>query len=351
MANPFETYGHRTYRTEDKILFFKQLSVLLSSGISLMQSLELLSGNPRSSLYPICRLLSYSLQQGYTLATAMTLQQDFFSQLAITLTSAGEKSGQLPFVLAEIADYYRQAEALRTFVTKVTLYPAIVILLAIVVLGFFLIYILPSIAETVAALQGKPTPFLSKVLTVKVYLEKHFPSLMAAMTLCLSGLSYYREPLKRLLLRLPLINSLNYKIQEIRFCKLLALLLNSGFSITEAISISAATLEAPDSSSQLQYFQQKLSQGLEPSLAARCLPKLFSPLTIEFLGIGTAAGNLPQMLEEAASIQEQGLRRQLIKLKELIGPSLLILAALLTAAVICSALEPLFNLFTAIPEY
>lgn len=351
MASPQALKIRSNYSTKDKILFYQQLSILLSSGITLMQGLQLLSKDKRSKFSPICTLLSHSLQQGYPLSTAMQLQKSFFSPLAITLAGAGEKSGQLVFVLEEIANYYKQTEALKGFLLKAALYPALLLSAAFLVLLFFLLYILPAIAATVASLQGTPTPFLQRVLEFKTFVDDHSNLLLA--TISTSGLLLHaqRDRLKPLLLRLPPFHGLFYSLQEIRFCKLLALLLNSGFSITEGISLAASTLDKDGSSLQLRYFSQKLNQGMGPSAAARCLPRLFSQQTIDFLEIGAASGNMPKMLQEAAKLQEEGLRRRLMQLKELLGPSLLLIAALLTAAVICSALEPLFNLFTAIPEY
>lgn len=351
MASPQVLKIASHYSSRDKILFYQQLSILLSSGITLMQGLQLLSKDEHSKFYPICILLSHSLQQGYPLSTAMQLQKNFFSPLAITLAGAGEKSGQLIYVLEEIANYYKQTEALKSFLLKAALYPALLLSAALLVLLFFLLYILPAIAATVASLQGTPTPFLQNVLNFKAFVDNHSFLLLTAAAITGVTLHAQRSRLKPLFLRLPPFHGLFYRLQEIRFCKLLALLLNSGFSITEGISLAASTLDKDSNTLQLRYFSQKLNQGMGPSAAARCLPRLFSRQTIDFLEIGAASGNMPKMLQEAAKLQEQELRRRLMQLKELLGPSLLLVAALLTAAVICSALEPLFNLFTAIPEY
>lgn len=349
MANLFS--NSYSYSNQDKILFYRQLTVLLESGLSIMQCLKILSKDTRSSFSPICSLLMHSLQQGYTLAKAMTLQSCFFSQLAVTLVDAGEKSGQLIFVLKELANYYKQTEAIKNYVLRAALYPALLLTIAGSILIFFMLYVLPNIAETISSIQGSPSVFLQRILVIKIFLKENFWLLISSLLVLLLCLAKYKKQLVSFVFKLPFLNKFAYRLQEIRFCRLLALLLDSGFSITEAITISTATLEHKEDLSQLIYFRKKLSQGMEPSVAARCIPKLFSPLTIDFLAIGSSAGKLPEMLKEAATIQEQRLRLQLMRLKELLGPSLLLIAALLTAAVICSTLEPLFNLFTAIPEY
>ena len=341
----------KRYSNQEKILFYKQLAVLLSSGLTLLQALQLMGSSPDSRLVPICRLLEHSLQQGLSLSAAMLLQKDFFPSLAVTLVSAGEKSGQLTTMLKETARYYQQLEDLRDFVVKAALYPAFLLATAGGVLLFFLFYVLPIIASTVSSLQGKPSGFLQGVLAVKAFIGNYLPVLLMLLLFSGTAIYSYKQILQQTLLQLPILRTLRHTLLEIRFCRLLSLLLNSGISITKAVSLTASTLDDQSKSSQLNYFNQKLSQGMDPTTAARYLPGLFSPLTLELLSIGTNAGNLPQMLEEAGNIQEQRLQQQLTKIKELLGPSLLLIAALLTAAVICSALEPLFDLFTAIPEY
>ena len=140
-------------------------------------------------------------------------------------------------------------------------------------------------------------------------------------------------------------------VQEIRFCKLLALLLNSGLNITTAAEEAGRVFSDKRRLAQLHLFRQSLMRGVDMGTAAQRAAEIFSPLTAEFIAVGAATGCLPRMLTEAAQILEQDLRGRLEQFRELFAPMLLLIAALLTALVVCSVMGPLFDLFTALPEY
>ena len=313
----------------------------------LLQGLQLLAKRKSSPLTTVYQLLCYQLQQGQTLTTALTQQKDFFPPLAVALVAAGEKSGQLPAVLEEIYQHYQQREELRSFLLKTALYPLFLLGTAGCVLLFFLLYVLPLIAGTVLSLKGQASPLLQYTLQLSAFAQEHtLPLLLLAvllLTLCYSG----RRQLGKLLLRLPPVQHCQQQLAEARFCKLLALLLTSGLPLSEAVPLAAQTLSDLQQQS-CRFFEHRLQEGVPLSNAVQ-LPGLFAPATQELLTLGAATGYLPRMLQEAARLQEQELRQKLTTFKELFGPSLLLVAALLTAAVICTALQPLFQLFTAIP--
>ena len=128
-------------------------------------------------------------------------------------------------------------------------------------------------------------------------------------------------------------------------------MLNSGLNITVAVEEAGKTFTDEARRGQLYLFRQSLLRGVDIGTAAQRAGCIFSPLTREFIAIGAATGCLPKMLNEAAGILEQDLQSKLEKFRELFAPVLLLIAALLTALVVCSVMGPLFDLFTALPEY
>jgi type IV pilus assembly protein PilC len=138
---------------------------------------------------------------------------------------------------------------------------------------------------------------------------------------------------------------------EIRFCKILSMLLDKGINITEAVELAAATIRQKERVRQLKIFNAALRRGEAISTALGTATEMFSPLTSELIVIGAETGYLPKLLNEAANILEQDLRDRLEKLREILAPILLLMAAIVTATVVCSVVGPLFELFSALPEY
>ena len=335
---------------KQRIMFFKQLAVIVDSGIPLLHGLELL--NRRSSgLSSVCVTLMRQLRSGNSLSGAMAHCGSFFPHLSVTLTAAGEQSGQLNQTLAETASYYERQLEMKQFIYKAALYPLFLLGTSMLVLLFFLFYVLPMLAAAYASMQAAPNGFLLMAMNLLDYCRDQLPFLLVAGAAAICAVVSSLPRIKNWALKLPVIGRMYNLVLEARFCKLLALLLNSGLNITDAVAAAAGTIEDKAWQRELKLFGGRLQRGMEIGLAARGAGGIFSNLTLELIAVGAASGCLPQMLVEAAQIAEQDVRSQLERFKEVLAPLLLLVAALITAAVVCAVIGPLFNLFTALPEY
>lgn len=304
-----------------------------------------------SKLVSVCQRLIIDLKAGKTLTIAMKHNPDFFPPLVTALINAGEKSGELPKVLTALVQYYNKQKELKGFIQKTLIYPSLLILTASVVLLFFLLYVLPLLASTYIAMQAQPSTLLKFILKISTFIKEYY-ALMPVITASVCYIIYYSFPLMhKLLLKVPWIKKSYQLLMEARFCKLLALLLNSGINITNAVSIAGATITAKTMLPKLQLLETYLQRGIEISTAFNHSLGLFTPLTEEMLNIGASTGYLPEMLEEAAKIAETELQERLEKVHELLAPLLLLVAAAFTAGIVYAVMEPLFDLFTVIPEY
>lgn len=275
----------------------------------------------------------------------------FFPELVIGLVNAGEQSGELNTVLDGLVKYYTQQKELKGYIIKALIYPLFLIFTAICVLIFFLLYVLPALASTYEAMQAKPSESLQFIIKISNTIKLYYPLIIAA--LCAVGLYIYQNIalLATKLTKLKGCRELYTLHLEIRFCRLLALLLNSGINITEAVKIASSTITDKSINAKLELFRGYLQKGVDISVAVEHSLGLFSPLTEELIAIGALAGDLPKMLTEAATMSENDFRERLDQLRELLAPTLLIMAAVLIAGIVFTVLAPLFDLFTAIPEY
>lgn len=336
---------------KQKIVFFKQLAVILNSGVPLLKGMELLKERTDFSIGMVCEKLGDHLREGMSLANAMQECGKAFQNLAVTLVAAGERSGELNTVLLELAEYYKRQQAMKQFFFKATIYPLFLLGASFGVLIFFLLYVLPMLATVYSGLGAQPTEFLRLAISFNEFALAHDVELSVAL-LVIAVLGYrQRDLFVAFCLELPVISKVHAMILEIRFCKLLALLLDKGISITKAVDVATATIKGKKRIRQLRLFSLALHRGEAISLAVGRVTELFSPITAELIAIGAETGYLPKLLNEAAEILEQDLQERLEKIKELLSPLLLLLAALIIALVICSVIGPLFELFTVLPEY
>ncbi len=330
-------------------MFFRQLAVILQSGLPLLRAMELLRSRLDNGQMSVCYRLRQRLVRGSALAEAMAQEPTFFPQLAVKLVAAGEVSGQLWAVLQQLAAYYEEQEELRRFVVKAAIYPLFLLGAAACVLLFFLLYVLPVLTEVYASMRVQPQGMLAALLQLHVWLGGH-PWLSLALAAAGILLLVF---LGRRGLRWALGHSWSGNfyglIYEVRFCKLLALLLDSGLNITQAVAMVAETADDKRYRAQLLLLNGRLQRGLDLSTALTGAAGLFSPLTQALLDVGAATGYLPHMLREAARIGEDDLRIKLAKIREVLAPMLLLAAALVIAAVVSAVVSPLLEMMSALP--
>lgn len=333
------------FTIRQRVVFFRQLALILNSGLSLLQGLELIEKRSDKDTRRICISLQRCLVRGSSLAEAMRDNKQFFSQLAIALTMVGEESGRLSEVLMELAAYYSKQDELKAMLVKASLYPLFLLLTSLVVLSFFLGYVLPILGNAYLSLQVRPQGLLSLLLVLN---EVDIISGKTALFILLAALAlavYERQRLWDYLLATPPFWSIYKMVLELRFCKLLSLMLNSGVDITRAVELCEKAMGNNNSTyCFVKLFNQRLQRGMDIGSAISGCSSFLSPMTIELVTVGAATGYLPEMLEEAAKIGEQELHSKLDNLRELLAPCLLLVAAVVTGAVVCSIVEPLFGL-------
>ena len=340
----------RGYTSMERMLFLRQLALILQSGLPLLQGMELLRRRLHKRLRLLCYHVYQLLQHGSSLAEAMEQEPLFFAPLTVQLVRAGELSGQLHAVLEELASYYQQQEELRGHVIKAALYPLFLLAAAGCVLLFFLLYILPVLANVYAGMGIKPTGSMAALLGAHAWLWDNAGLALGA-ALCLGmGLWRYGRKIGSWLLSRSWCGNFYYLLYEIRFCKLLALLLDSGLNITVAVRVIAQTMQGSPFAKQLLVLESRLRRGVDISSAMLGAAGLLSPLTLDLLGVGASTGCLPQMLREAARLRQEDLQRKLARGKEILAPLLLLIVALVIAVVVCTVLGPLLEMLNALPQ-
>ncbi|WP_405380243.1 type II secretion system F family protein [Phascolarctobacterium sp.] len=340
----------RGYAVRQRVLFFRQLALVLRSGLPLLQAMALLEERLGKKLLPVCLHLRRLLARGSTLAEAMAQEPSFFSLLAVRLTAAGEVSGRLDTVLDSLADYYEQQEHWRDFAIKTALYPLLLLVAAGCVLVFFLFYVLPVLASAYAGMNVQPRGVLALLLGVRRFLTFHPGKALLLGTTLLSVFVLGMRLLWQRYSQSSKQGNIFRLMLEVRFCKLLGLLLDSGVHITKAVALIAATMGKLPYGRSLLLLNNRLERGMDLATALTGATVLLSPMSRDLVGVGAATGCLPKMLLEAARLGEQDLVTRAAKIKEVVGPLLLLCAAVIIGAVVCAVLGPLLEMISAMPE-
>ena len=339
------------FSSKERASFYKQLATLLDAGIPIVKGIGMLTWRLGKKYKPVCKRLTLSLQNGYPLSYAMSLQPEAFTEMNISVIEAGEASGQISRVLLSLSDFYKQQNKLIKLVRNVCIYPGFLLFLAVLTFLFFGVKLVPSFAELYHSLGVKETPLLQILLSISDLLQNHAAAIFCVFMAGCRLLLLQRSKVLTLLMYLPGIGSLRHSFLEISFTRLLALMLDSGIAFPEAVLRASVTLTDASMKNNAKKFSENVLRGIGIAEAAMQSGNLFSQTGLEFLSIGESSGDLPDMLTEFAEIQEQELFTRLRDVKAVLEPVLVVLIAMMIFTVMAVMLSPLFDLMTRIPEY
>ncbi|MFR1481734.1 type II secretion system F family protein [Phascolarctobacterium faecium] len=326
---------------KERSRFFQQLAAMIGSGIPLCRALELLKTRCPVSLTNVCCLL----------IAAMKKHVHIFRPVTVSVIEAGEQGGILQEMLSELAVYFGQKEEINRFLKNICLYPCLVLSLAIVTGCLFVVKLLPLFADLYQSFDLVPTLPLQVMMFVREIAVKYWQAAASLSLFILYYLWQRRYSLLKWCFCLPLIAGYRQTFLEIRFCKILSLLLNSGISLPVSIKTAAAGSADKKMTAKAMLFSEAIVRGSDITKAAALASPLFSSLTIEFLIVGESSGALATMLKEAALLLEQDFTASLKNFKVLLEPVLLIIISLVIGAMIFTVASPLLTFLTEIPEY
>lgn len=344
-------FGTKQLTDKQKSLFFGRLSSLVSKGIPLLRSLEIIEENSTDKIGMICSLLATDLEKGMPFAVAIRKQLPAFSPLAAQIAEAGEISGQLALLMGELSGYYLKEKETKGFLINACLYPSLVFTLTLLTMGYFFFAVLPMFGTIYEALSVTPGKFLTGILELSNFL-KQAPSLLLLLFLgFMAAMVVWHKKIPSLLLKLPFVKKYHKTFLEIRYCRLLGLLLTSGITLPRALVLADGTLQSGTLKSQGRQIREKVIRGYSLGEAASLHEGIFSPVTREFIVIGENGGNLDTMLVETANILSGDLETELKNFKVLLEPVLLLVLAVIVGSGFCLFLAPIYDLLTKFTEF
>ncbi len=354
-TSPIARYGilgrifRRSVTVKEKILFTKQLAILLKSGIPLLQAIELLTDQFEGQLRIILVNVKDNIKEGISLADALKKYPRVFETIYIQLVRAGEASGQLEIILERLTEYLERREELAKKVRGALQYPLMQLVVAGLVVGILLTFVVPQMTENFVA-QGKklpgPTQFL---VTISNFITGHYFILIGSLIALVSLFMYWRSTpkgayaLDKLKLRLPLIKYLSKTNAVVQFSYTLGMLLEGGVHLSEALDIvvqitdNRILADALNKARDKIVKQGKIAQYLEQT-------GIFPPIAIYLIKTGEQTGQLDSMLLTVAQNYEEELKELTDRLTALLGPLMLIVMAVIVGFIVLAVALPVMQM-------
>lgn len=331
-------------------LITRQLATLLSASLTLEQALSaLIEQSENETARQVLAGVRAEVLGGQTFAKALGRYSSIFPELYRALVTAGEASGELGRVMLRLADYTESRQALRQKVVLAFVYPAIVTLVALLVVGGLLIYVVPQVIG-VFEQSHQTLPFLTRALIwVSAALQQAWGYLL--LLAVASGVTIHfvlRQPRLRYrahlyLLRLPVLGRLVRGINTARMASTMAILAGSGVPLMAGLTAAAGVVnnlpmrQAVDDAAKMVREGVSLSRALSVS-------GYFPPLLVHLIASGEASGQLDVMLERAAAQQEQEVGNYTSILTSLLEPVLILTMGIVVLLIVLAILMPIIDM-------
>jgi general secretion pathway protein F len=343
-------WGKRAFTTNQRAVWTRQLAGLVSAGLPLERALSSLADEAETPAQrDVVATIRAEVNGGKALGVALAQHPREFSDIFIAVVSAGEQSGQLGLVLERLADDLEEQQNLSSKLLGAALYPAIVSIVALVIVLFLLAYVVPQIANVFAG-SKQALPLLTRImLTLSDAVRTYGWLVLIAI---ISGAIFtryawtkpaFRSKADALWLRLPVLGRMSRGYNAARFASTLAMLAAAGVPILKALQAAAETLSNHAMRDDALEALTLVREGA-PLASALARNQRFPALLSMFARLGEQTGKLPHMLDRAAVQLRTEVQRRALQLATLLEPLLIVAMGLVVMLIVLAVLMPIIQL-------
>jgi len=334
------------------MIFTRQLATLIDAGLPLVRSLDVLEKQEKHpTLKAALREMADAIQSGSTFAEALAQHPKIYNKLYVNMAKAGEIGGVLDKVLLRLAEFMEKAQRIKSKVASAMVYPMVVMVMAIGILTFLMIFIIPKFKEIFTdLLEGQALPPLTEfVMSISTMMTTRLPYLVGGVVLIVILIKLMaRTPkgaaiLDRIKLKLPVFGVLISKTAIGRFARTLGTLMSSGVPVLQALNIVRDTSGNQVIANAVSQIHDAVKEGenMAPPIEAT---KIFPPMVISMVQVGEETGDLPEMLMKIADTYDEEVDNTVAGLTSIIEPILIVFLAVVVGTIVISLFLPLISI-------
>ena len=343
-------FSSRIFNATGLAIWTRQVAGLVSSGLPLERALTALTDESEDERQRnLLASLRAEVNAGSTFAKALSQHPREFSNIYTAVIGAGEQSGSLGQVLERLADDLEEQQALKSKLIGAALYPAIVTLVAIVIVLFLVGYVVPQVANVFAGTK-RALPFLTvAMLAISDFVRSYGWLMLIGLVLIVLGMQLalknekFREKFDAAWLNIPLIGKLARGYNAARFASTLAMLATAGVPILKSLQAAAQTLSNTAMRADAMDALVLVREGA-PLASALAQKKRFPGIVGMFARLGEQTGQLPLMLSRAAKQLSTEVQRRAMHLATILEPLLIVAMGLIVMLIVLAVLLPIIQL-------
>lgn len=341
-------------KEEDIIIFARQFSTMIDAGLPIIQCLEILQAQQDNTTFKkMLKNIKESVESGQTLAEALKKFPDQFDNLFVNMIAAGEAGGILDVILRRLSAYLEKAARLKRQVKGAMTYPIVTMLIAVVVVGVILVFVIPVFEEMFSDF-GKALPAPTQVVVgASRFVKSNILLIIGFIFLFMFAFrKFYKTEKGRalvddLILKLPVFGILIRKVAVARFTRTMGTMLASGVAILEALDVVAKTAGNKTIEKAIYTVRSAIAEGqtiADPLSETGVFPQMVCSM----IAVGESTGAIDAMMEKIADFYEEEVDQAVDNLTALIEPFMLVFLGTVIGGLVVSMYLPIFQLAGAV---
>jgi type IV pilus assembly protein PilC len=341
-------------KTRDIVIFTRQFSTMINSGLPLVQALDILSKQTdNKALASVTREVVFDVESGHTLADALRKHPKAFTDLYVNMVAAGEAGGILDTILMRLATFMEKNDALVRKVKGAMIYPGVIVSVAFIAVTTLLLFVIPVFQKMFGEV-GLALPMPTRIVIGASNLLKGYWWLMggcaAAAAVFLQR--FYSMPdgkltIDRILLRVPILGDVLRKSAVSRFTRTLGTLISSGVSILDGLEITAKTAGNRVIQDAIMASRASIAGG-DTIAQPLAKSKVFPPMVISMISVGEQTGGLDEMLSKIADFYDEEVDAAVSGLLAALEPIMIVFLGVIVGGMVIAMYLPIFDMINAV---
>jgi type IV pilus assembly protein PilC len=346
--------GGGSIKMRDIVIFTRQFSTMINSGLPLVQALDILAKQSENkTLQEVTRAVVFDVESGNTVADALSKHPKAFSDLYVNMVAAGEAGGILDTILMRLATFMEKNDALVRKVKGAMIYPGVIMTVAAVAVSVLLIFVIPTFAKMFESV-GLTLPLPTRiVIMMSDFLLGYWWAVIAGLFGLFMFLKKYyatsngKLAIDKLMLKLPVLGDVLRKSAVSRFTRTLGTLISSGVSILDGLEITAKTAGNRVISDAIMASRASIAGG-DTISAPLQKSAVFPPMVISMIAVGEQTGGLDEMLSKIADFYDEEVDAAVSGLLALLEPVMIVFLGVVVGGIIVAMYLPIFDMINAV---
>src|SRR5471032_1923269 len=345
--------GRGSIKTRDVVIFTRQFSTMINSGLPLVQALTILSEQTdNKALAEVTKKVVFDVESGNTVADALSKHHRAFTNLYVNMVAAGEAGGILDTILMRLATFLEKNDALVRKVKGAMIYPSVIMSVAAIAITVLLLFVIPTF-QSMFASANIPLPFPTRlVIGLSGFLKGYWWAIGIGGFLGGYGLKKYYATsagqlvIDRILLHAPVLGDVLRKSAVSRFTRTLGTLISSGVSILDGLEITAKTAGNRVIQDAIMASRSSIAGG-DTISAPLAKSNVFPPMVISMISVGEQTGGLDEMLAKIADFYDEEVDAAVSGLLSLLEPIMIVFIGVVVGGMVVAMYLPIFDMVNA----